>query len=419
MSKLYPFIIVATYYSSFVSGNGDCSGFKAAACPLVEENFVGADQNVSDPSVCQQLCIENRQCNFFTHFDDFCYQLQQCDMLSICEICISGPKSPLFSECPWPPETTIFPTTVTSTTVADTTTKATSTTPEATSTTTTVDGESCKEFAEDMTCDIDDANFVDFKHDISVAECQVLCHSSSECNWFTWYSESICWLLRSCHSYEPCPGCISGPGFGADVEDCIAITTSAQQSTTTSMVHTDASSTTEGTTTPAGICSGFAEGACEIDDSNTLDVVHDLTVGQCQDFCVSSEECNFFTWYPSVGIKGICWLLDHCNSLESCPYCVSGPADGTDVDECVSTDVTDTTMHVTDSTTAGTTTDMTTTSAEEGCEVFTAEACDIDESNEIDIVHDVEVSSCQNMCRTHPNCNYFTWNNVYDLVGTC
>merc|ERR1711915_277801 len=165
-------------------------------------------------------------------------------------------------------------------------------------------------------------------------------------------------------------------------------------------------------------CGSINEAACDIDDSNTLDVKHDLTVGGCQDLCAETSECHFFTWYPSVGTWGTCWLLDHCGSLEVCPYCVSGPSEGVDVDDCVSSPSTSETPQTT---TSGDTTSAASasTAIEDGCNMFTSDACDIDESNQIDIAHSVTVDACQDLCRDNVDCHFFTWNNVYGLLGTC
>ena len=120
--------------------------------------------------------------------------------------------------------------------------------------------------------------------------------ATSDCTWFTWYTDnSVCWLLKHCDDFESCEGCISGPAAGADVDDCFGTPTTSNPATT----HT-AASTTEGGTTPlpattttkptttteimttTGVCGVFSEAACDIDDMNTLDVRHDLTVGTCQ-----------------------------------------------------------------------------------------------------------------------------------------
>ena len=85
-----------------------------------------------------------------------------------------------------------------------------------------------------------------------------------------------------------------------DVDSCYDFTTTVPPSTTLT-------STTEkqDTSTQPDQCDQFVTGTCDIDDSNTLDVVHDVTVGQCQDMCLSSSECHWFTWYNVSGILSI------------------------------------------------------------------------------------------------------------------
>ena len=65
--------------------------------------------------------------------------------------------------------------------------------------------------------------------------------------------------------------------------------------------------------------------------------------------CLGVPECHMFTWYPSLGNLGICFLLKECNDLEVCPYCISGPEAGYDVDTCF--DITTTTQTSTTTTT--------------------------------------------------------------------
>ena len=65
--------------------------------------------------------------------------------------------------------------------------------------------------------------------------------------------------------------------------------------------------------------------------------------------CLGTPECHMFTWYPSLGNLGICFLLKECNDLEVCPYCISGPEAGYDVDTCF--DITTTTQTSTTTTT--------------------------------------------------------------------
>ena len=45
--------------------------------------------------------------------------------------------------------------------------------------------------------------------------------------------------------------------------------------------------------------------------------------------------------------------------------------------------------------------------------------CDITDDNNLDMVHDVMVGTCQDMCSGNPECNWFTWYNVDGLKGTC
>ena len=82
------------------------------------------------------------------------------------------------------------------------------------------------------------------------------------------------------------------------------------------------SSTT--TTTVSDECGVFTASTCDITEDNNLDMVHDVTAGQCQDMCGGSQECNWFTWYAVSGLRGTCWFLDHCDSQEPCDQCVSG-----------------------------------------------------------------------------------------------
>jgi len=411
----------------------DCSVFQPAACPLIENNMVGYNNTIPDTAVCQESCGNNAACKFFTHYNTTCYHLASCDYLESCQDCISGPPSPHFSSCPWPPAPTTPVPATTTTKITTTTTNITRTTPTTTTTpatttitSTTTPDESCNVFVNDEVCDMNDENIINTKHNITVGACQDLCLATSECTWFTWYHFSnynFCWLLKSCDTFENCNGCVCGPATGADVDDCFATpTTPSPTPTPTVGPSTEfttgpiASTTTESTTTPDA-CSVFSEAACDIDESNTLEVHHDLTVGMCQDTCSESSDCHFFTWYPSLGELGTCWLLDHCTGLQVCPYCVSGPAGDVDVDDCFSSN--STTASADTTTTAETGTSAQPTTMGDGCDMFTSEACDIDETNNLDIVHDLMVAMCQNMCRAHPDCHYFTWNNVYGLLGTC
>merc|ERR1719414_1109335 len=68
----------------------DCSDFTAAACPLTEDNIIGfhSDQQLVS---CQKKCLHNSGCNWFTHYEDKCWELGSCDAFDECKDCVSGP----------------------------------------------------------------------------------------------------------------------------------------------------------------------------------------------------------------------------------------------------------------------------------------------------------------------------------------
>ena len=92
---------------------------------------------------------------------------------------------------------------------------------------------------------------------------------------------------------------------GTDVDSCYDFTTTTEIST----------SPTTSTTSRADQCDQFLEGSCDIDESNTLDLLHDLRVGDCQDLCLSSRPCHWFTWYNVSGIR--LSLLGHSDRVEN------------------------------------------------------------------------------------------------------
>jgi len=373
---------------------GDCSEFHPAACPLSEDNIVGYNNSVPRLSDCQDRCGELSDCNFFTHYGSTCYHLSSCQLLVTCQDCISGPPTPPFTSCPWPPPspTDLPPTTITTTT-------------------TTTTGDECDEILTDSVCYMDDTNIITTQHDMTVGQCQDQCQANPDCTWFVWYTHqtylTFCWLLRHCQAFEPCTGCVCGPGSGPDVDTCIDTPTTTTTSTTITTTPTTITTTNNN-------CGVFSEAACDIDETNTLGVKHHLTVGECQDTCTASPLCHYFTWYPSLAMQGTCWLLDHCSRQEPCPYCVSGPGGSMDVDDCVSTA---STAPTTPTTSTGQSTSTSTRPG--GCEVFSSATCDIDEDNNLEVVHDVMVTMCQTICRDNSACNYFTWSNVYGVLGTC
>ena len=80
------------------------------------------------------------------------------------------------------------------------------------------------------------------------------------------------------------------------MDSCYDFTTTSAQSTMESTINP-----TTDTTSKADQCDQFLTGSCDIDESNTLDMIHDVSVGQCQDMCFYSKPCHWFTWYNVSG----------------------------------------------------------------------------------------------------------------------
>ena len=123
-------------------------------------------------------------CGNFTHYQDQCFLLQSCLITEECLGCISGPTSPLFSSCPWPP----LPTTTT---------------------TTTTPSQECEEYIVGMQCDLDEYNIIETLHSPTIMECQVeiiimkgflktsLARPSAEIEWIVCGSPSTGMTARS------------------------------------------------------------------------------------------------------------------------------------------------------------------------------------------------------------------------------
>ena len=108
-------------------------------------------ENILMTNCALSRCIVKDDCGNFTHYQDQCFLLQSCLITEECEGCISGPTSPLFSSCPWPP---LPPTTTTTTT-------------------TTTPSQECEEYIVGMQCDLDEYNIIETLHSPSIMECQV------------------------------------------------------------------------------------------------------------------------------------------------------------------------------------------------------------------------------------------------------
>ena len=51
-------------------------------CELNENNIVSSDRNTPTPGACQDKCVANPDCKWFTHFDTSCYLLDHCGTVS-------------------------------------------------------------------------------------------------------------------------------------------------------------------------------------------------------------------------------------------------------------------------------------------------------------------------------------------------
>merc|ERR1712210_393116 len=132
--------------SSPVDERSVCGDFVEGACDLSEYNIIEHNRYTDTPRECQELCRQNSECSWFTHFSTQCYLLVECGRSEHCEGCVSGPEdAPDFETCPWPPVPTSEPTEPPATTTTSRptpptirTTKRTTTTTMKTTTTTTL-----------------------------------------------------------------------------------------------------------------------------------------------------------------------------------------------------------------------------------------------------------------------------------------
>merc|ERR1712168_1434647 len=125
-----------------------------------------------------------------------------------------------------------------------------------TTTTTTTASTSCDDFSDGL-CPLSEDNIVGSTNTQSVELCQEACRDNSECNFFS-YIGSQCFLLSSCETTEPCPGCMSGPPL-PNISDCQESTTeppttmpptTMPPTTTTSPTTMPPTTTTPPTTMP-------------------------------------------------------------------------------------------------------------------------------------------------------------------------
>merc|ERR1712179_235163 len=123
-------------------------------------------------------------------------------------------------------------------------------------------------------------------------QCQVICGQTEGCEGFTWTSANhaqlrlFCFLFYDIFDKTECEECISGSA------NCI--------------------------------CSD--EVACRGDVGNTIDVLEAvLTEAECQNHCLDSFSCKFYTWYSTGSFPAhICVLLSSCEDTVPCNKCFSG-----------------------------------------------------------------------------------------------
>ena len=125
--------------------------------------------------------------------------------------------------------------------------------------------------------------------------CQAICEDTEGCRAFTWTNSEntqfkhFCFLFASSFNQTSCEGCISGPAT----------------------------------------CTCSSEVACQDDNDNIADVIHDVhTEADCQNKCLESPSCEFYTWHSAGSFPAYsCVLFNNCEDPVSCHGCLSGPPD--------------------------------------------------------------------------------------------
>jgi len=233
-----------------------CGDFLEGACDLSEDNIVGHDRYTDSPAKCQEKCREDSLCSWFTHFDTQCYLLAECGESAQCQGCVSGPTSPDFATCPWPPnpDSTTTSTSKSSTPTTPTTKPTTKpTTPSTTSTSTTSTTPStsstplqdCNDIVKNELCDWDYALISYYDHVMVASECQNICRSVNGARYFSHFNifddykdddlKGRCGCFSSCswptsaHCHKSCDDftrdaskchCMRGPLL-PDVDACL------------------------------------------------------------------------------------------------------------------------------------------------------------------------------------------------------
>ena len=152
----------------------------------LSDNILDTYQPVSDPYLCQAICVDTEGCTSFTWTSEnnsqlelYCFLFGSTSYKTSCEECISGPASCTCST--------------------------------------------------EVACHGDVDTTVDIIEGVlTEAECQVDCLETPDCMFYTWHNAGSfpvhsCILLSSCEVQSSCHGCFSGP---SECSDEILTTTS-------------------------------------------------------------------------------------------------------------------------------------------------------------------------------------------------
>ena len=163
-------------------------------------------------------------------------------------------------------------TTISTTTDTEPSTPSTtiSTTSLVTTMTTTNISTSCDDFSDGL-CPLFEDNILNSTVQEGIEECQITCRNTTECTFFSFIGTQ-CFLLFSCETTEPCPGCMSGPPL-PPISECQESTTEAPMTTMTSTISTT--------------CDDFTEGICPLTDENIIITTTAQEAEDCQTVCRS------------------------------------------------------------------------------------------------------------------------------------
>merc|ERR1712064_184482 len=88
MKSLF-FVVSACLLSTIYAQIPSCDDFQEGLCSLEEDNIVGAYTDVVTAIECQELCLLEAECNFFSFLGTQCFLVKACDTVDLAE----GPQS--------------------------------------------------------------------------------------------------------------------------------------------------------------------------------------------------------------------------------------------------------------------------------------------------------------------------------------